>query len=173
MLSQFLWVTIFTGCNQGVSWIVFLSKALTSLSGSHDFWQNFVLCSCRTKIFFVLEAAKWSESCSALSDSLPPCGRYSLWNSPGQNTRVCSRSFSRGSSQPKDQTQVSCMAGGFFTSQEPLSVPRGHCFLPFDPPTHLSQERSYFLRPAGESNIRDGLSPVLQGFTGLSQTHPG
>ena len=25
-------------------------------------------------------------------------------------------SFSRGSSQPRDQTQVSCMAGGFFTS---------------------------------------------------------
>ena len=24
--------------------------------------------------------------------------------------------FSRGSSQPKDQTQVSCIAGGFFTS---------------------------------------------------------
>ena len=24
--------------------------------------------------------------------------------------------FSRGSSQPKDQAQVSCMAGGFFTS---------------------------------------------------------
>ena len=25
-------------------------------------------------------------------------------------------SFSRGSSQPRDQTQVSCIAGGFFTS---------------------------------------------------------
>ena len=24
--------------------------------------------------------------------------------------------FSRGSSQPRDQTQVSCIAGGFFTS---------------------------------------------------------
>ena len=24
--------------------------------------------------------------------------------------------FSRGSSQPRDRTQVSCMAGGFFTS---------------------------------------------------------
>ena len=24
--------------------------------------------------------------------------------------------FSKGSSQPKDQTQVSCIAGGFFTS---------------------------------------------------------
>ena len=25
-------------------------------------------------------------------------------------------SFSRGSSQPRDQTQVACIAGGFFTS---------------------------------------------------------
>ena len=28
--------------------------------------------------------------------------------------------FSRGSSQPKDQTQVFCIAGGFFTSSETL-----------------------------------------------------
>ena len=27
-----------------------------------------------------------SESCSLMSDSLPPHGLYSLWNSPGQNT---------------------------------------------------------------------------------------
>ena len=29
-----------------------------------------------------------SESCSVRSDSLRPCGQYSLWNSPGQNTGV-------------------------------------------------------------------------------------
>ena len=29
-----------------------------------------------------------SESCSVLSDSLRPCGLYSPWNSPGQNTGV-------------------------------------------------------------------------------------
>ena len=137
------------------------------------------------------------ESCSVVSDSLPPHGlrhTYSLWNSPGQNTRVGSLSllqqiflikksnwgflhcsgfftveppgkpkntgvgslslfqgifppqgsrpglpqcrrilyqlshkgtprilewvvypFSRGSSQPRNQTSVSCIAGGFFT----------------------------------------------------------
>ena len=38
------------------------------------------------------------------------------WNSPGQNTGVGSRFLSRESSQPRDQTQVSCIAGGFFTS---------------------------------------------------------
>ena len=64
---------------------------------------------------------KWlseSESHSVKSDSLQPHGQYSPWNSPGQNTGVEWREFpfSRGSSQPKDRTQVSRIAGGFFTS---------------------------------------------------------
>ena len=57
-----------------------------------------------------------SESHSVVSDSLQPYGLYSPWNSPGQNTRVGAVPFSRGSSQPRDQTQVSRIAGGFFTS---------------------------------------------------------
>ena len=38
------------------------------------------------------------------------------WNSPGQNMEWVAFPFSRGSSQPRDQTQVSRIAGGFFTS---------------------------------------------------------
>ena len=38
------------------------------------------------------------------------------WNSPGQNTGVGSPPFSRRSSQPRDRTQVSLIAGEFFTS---------------------------------------------------------
>ena len=58
-----------------------------------------------------------SESRSVLSDSLWPHGLYSLWNSPGQNTGVwVAFPFSRGFSPPRDQTQVSCIAGEFFTS---------------------------------------------------------
>ena len=34
---------------------------------------------------------------------------YSPWNSPGQNIEMAAFSFSRGSSQPKDQTQASRM----------------------------------------------------------------
>ena len=56
------------------------------------------------------------ESHSVVSDSLQPHRLYSPWNSPGQNTGVGSIPFSRGSSQPTDQTQVSFIAGGFFTS---------------------------------------------------------
>ena len=52
-----------------------------------------------------------SESCSVMFDSLQPHGLYSPWNSPGQNTGVGSLSFSRGSSQPREQIQVSSIAG--------------------------------------------------------------
>jgi len=37
---------------------------------------------------------KWNGSHSVMSDSLPPHGLYSPWNSPGQNTEVGSLSFS-------------------------------------------------------------------------------
>ena len=40
--------------------------------------------------------AVWKVSRSVLSDSLRPHGLYSLWNSPGQNTGVGSRSFLQG-----------------------------------------------------------------------------
>ena len=57
----------------------------------------------------------WSESYSVVSNSLQPHGLYRPWNSPGQNTAV-TIPFSRGSFQPRDRTQVSHIAGGFFTS---------------------------------------------------------
>ena len=46
------------------------------------------------------------------------------WNSPGKNTGVGSHSLLQGSSQPRDRTQVSCIAGRFFTiwvTREPIS----------------------------------------------------
>ena len=57
-----------------------------------------------------------NESYSVVSDSLRPHALYSPWNSPDQNTGVSSFPFSRGSTQPKDQAQVSCIADSFFTS---------------------------------------------------------
>ena len=64
-----------------------------------------------------LEVRGESESHSVVSDSLQPHGLYSSWNSPGQNTGVgIAFPFSRGSSQTRDRTQVSCIVGGFFTS---------------------------------------------------------
>ena len=42
-------------------------------------------------------------------------GLYSPWNSPGQSTGGSTFPISRGSSQPRDRTQVFCIAGGLFT----------------------------------------------------------
>ena len=55
------------------------------------------------------------ESCSVMSDSFRPHG---IVHGVLQ-ARILERvavPFSRGSSQPRDQTQVSLIAGGFFTS---------------------------------------------------------
>ena len=46
-----------------------------------------------------------------MSDSLPPHGLYSPWS-----TGVSSLFLLQGIFQPRDRTQVSCIAGGFFTS---------------------------------------------------------
>jgi len=51
-----------------------------------------------------------------MSDSLRPHGLYSPWNSPGQNTGGVAFPFFGGSFQPRDRTQVSHLAGRFFTS---------------------------------------------------------
>ena len=51
-----------------------------------------------------------------MSNSLRPHGLYSPWNSPGQNTGRGSLSLLWGSSQPRDRTQVSHIADGFFTT---------------------------------------------------------
>ena len=57
-----------------------------------------------------------SETCSVMSDSLRLHGLHRPWSSPGQNIGVGSLSSLRASSQPRDQTQVSHTAGGFFTN---------------------------------------------------------
>ena len=56
---------------------------------------------------------KVAQSCSTLCD---PMDLYSPWNSAGQNTGVGSLSLPQGIFQPRDQTQVSRIAGKFFTS---------------------------------------------------------
>ena len=51
-----------------------------------------------------------------MSNSLQPQGLYSLWHCPGQNTGVGSFSLLQGILPTQDQTQVSRIAGRFFTS---------------------------------------------------------
>ena len=59
-------------------------------------------------------------SCSAASDSLGPHGLWPTrlfcpWDSSGKSTEWVARSFSRGSSGPRGWTQISHIAGRFFT----------------------------------------------------------
>ena len=55
------------------------------------------------------------ESHSVVSDSLRPQGLYSPWNSLDQNAGVGNLSLLHRIFQPRNQTGVSCVAGGFFT----------------------------------------------------------
>ena len=58
-----------------------------------------------------------AQSCPTLCDPLgcSPPGSFVYGGSPGKNTGVCCHAFLRGSSQPKDRTQVFCIAGRFPT----------------------------------------------------------
>ena len=85
-------------------------------------WQSWLvmmhtLWSTKPKVFTIW-SLKWSEvkSHPVMSDSLWSHGVYSPCNSPGQYTGVGSLSLLQRSSQPRDQTQVSCIAGRFFTN---------------------------------------------------------
>ena len=62
-----------------------------------------------------------AQSCLTLCDPME-----SPWNSPGPNTGVewAAIPFSRGSSQPRDQTQVSCTAGTDCLLSEPSMTRR-------------------------------------------------
>ena len=57
-----------------------------------------------------------NESCSLVSDSLQPHRLYSPWDSPGQSTGAGSLSLLQGIFPTWGRTQVSRIAGRFFTS---------------------------------------------------------
>ena len=58
---------------------------------------------------------KESESHSVVSNSLQPRGLSVHGILQARILEWVGFPFSRGSSRPRDQTQVSCIAGGFFT----------------------------------------------------------
>ena len=69
---------------------------------SEKVWERQFSTDCSKGMYYQSE----SENRSVMSYSLWPHGLYSPWNSPGQHTEVAFPS-SRGSSQPRDRTQVS------------------------------------------------------------------
>ena len=85
--------------------------------GCPEQWNQTIQCLCDHK-----EVTE-SVGLSVLSNSLQPHGLgparlLCLWNSPGKNSGVVIL-FSRGSSQPRNQTWVSCLAGRFFATWPP------------------------------------------------------
>ena len=95
---------------------------LDSMLESRDITLLTKICIGKAMVFQVSmyrweERENQSESCSVVSSSLQPHGLYSPWNSLGQHTGVGSPSFLQGSSLPRNQTCVSCIAGGFFTTE--------------------------------------------------------
>ena len=86
------------------------------------------------KVLLLLEE---SVNCSVMSDSLPPHG----YSSPGSSVLGILQArilewvaipFSRGSSQPRDQIQVSPIAGRFFTFWATISPLRGEIYKKID-----------------------------------------
>ena len=89
----------------------------------------------------------WSWSESVWLFAIP--GTISPWNSPSQNTGLVSFTFPRGLSQFRDWTQVSHIAGGFFTSwsmKEALCPTCYHLFLLLQY-THAIKWWHLFLHP--------------------------
>ena len=92
-----------------------------------EVWSGAWLCVCANKPLAQLLLLLFRRS--VMPDSLRPHGLQPfrllcLWNFPDKNTGVVAISFSRGSSQPRDWTQV-FIAGSFLTiwaTREALEV---------------------------------------------------
>ena len=69
--------------------------------------------ACDNIINYVLVSQPYPTVCNHMNGNLP--GSSVQGDSPGENTGVDSFPFPRGSSRPRDRTQVSRISGGFFT----------------------------------------------------------
>ena len=119
-----------------ILYVYFIIASLISFYYSNDtcFWFK-ISNSMKVKV-------KVIQSCPTLCDHMD----CSPWNFPGQNTAVVAFSSSSVSSQPRDRTQVSRIAGRFLTgwaTRETLQVAykgiykvRKLSALPSSPPLH-------------------------------------
>ena len=83
-------------------WLIYNFLSVCSIST----WCFPYVCSFSPHFYFMSWSVE-SENRSVMSDSLRPHGLIQEW---------IAFPFSKGSSQPRDWTQVSHIAGGFFTS---------------------------------------------------------
>ena len=78
--------------------------------------------------FFILLLV--TKSCLLQPHGLLPVRLLCPWVFSGKNTGVGCHSFSRGSSQPRDPTLISCIAGRLFTTESPGKAKVVYCFIP-------------------------------------------
>ena len=87
-----------------------------------------------------------TQSCLTVCDPMDcsPPGSSVHGDSPGKNTGVGFHALLQGSSQPRDQTQVSIIAGEFFTVDSLPSEPQGK---PSEPPPKRYSPFGWSLKP--------------------------
>ena len=95
---------------------------------------------------------------SVMSNSLQPHWLYSPWNSPDQNTRVGSLSLLQKIFATQDRTQVSRIAGGFFTSWATREVQEYWSGYPIPSPADLPHPGIQPGSPAWQGGILYQLS---------------
>ena len=74
-------------------------------------------CRCLDAIVVVVSLSVVSNSCDPVDCSLPGSSVHGIFQA--RILEWVSISYPRGSSLPRDQTQVSCIAGEFFTAEPP------------------------------------------------------
>ena len=88
--------------------------SLFRLCKIYDWKSRFTYLSCSKQIYaFQYLKVKVSQSCPTLCDPMDHTVRVFL---QARILEWVAFPFCRGSSQPRNQTRVSCIAGGFFTS---------------------------------------------------------
>ena len=103
---------------------------------------------------------KWSDICSVMSNSLLPTDYTVHGILQARILQWVAFSFSRGSSPPRDQTQVSCIAGGFFTSWATREAQEYWGGEPIPSPGDLSNPR---IKPGSPALQADSLPNELSG----------
>ena len=107
------------------SWILSVSQFWWGITSSNTIWNLSLSCKIQNRLPEVLictsadsVCVSWSDvkSYSVVSNSLWPRGYSDQVILQARILEWVVIPFSRESSQPRDQTQIFCIAGGFFTS---------------------------------------------------------
>ena len=99
---------------------------------------------------FTSEWVKVAQSCPTLCD---PMGYTVHGILQARILEWVAFHFSRGSSQPRDRTQVSCIAGWFFTAKSPGKPSWCHCCLVAQPCPTLFNPMDYTVHVTLQARI--------------------